>query len=65
VATALLLYEAMRQRQAAGMYDRVRLDEDTHRRTLFEWAHPLLADRYRRNGEAYPPLDDDGIPILS
>ena len=61
VATALLLYEAMRQRQAAGMYDDgPRLGRDAYRRTLFEWAYPLLADRYRREGRAYPELDEDG-----
>lgn len=64
VATALLLYEAMRQRQAAGMYDTVRLDEERHHRTLFEWAHPLLASRLREKGEPYPPMDEDGVPLL-
>ncbi len=64
VATALLLYEAMRQRQAAGMYDASRLTDEEYRRTLFEWAHPLLANGYRRNGEPYPPLDGDGALIL-
>ncbi len=60
VATALLLYEAMRQREAAGMYDGPRLDAEAYRRTLFEWVHPLLAERLRLEGRDYPPLDDEG-----
>jgi tRNA (guanosine-2'-O-)-methyltransferase len=60
VATALLLYEAMRQREAAGSYQAPRLDEEAFRRTLFEWAHPFLAERLREGGRAYPALDEDG-----
>jgi tRNA (guanosine-2'-O-)-methyltransferase len=60
VATALLLYEAMRQRQAAGMYETSRLDPDEFRRTLFEWAHPKVAALCRRDGRPYPDLDPNG-----
>jgi tRNA (guanosine-2'-O-)-methyltransferase len=60
VATALLLYEAMRQREAEGMYRGPRLEPDEYRRTLFEWAYPLLAERCRREGRPYPHLDEDG-----
>lgn len=65
VATALLLYEAMRQRQAAGLYENSRLDDARYRKVLFEWAQPLLAERYQREGRPYPPLDDDGVPQIS
>lgn len=60
VATALLLYEARRQREAAGMYAGPRLDPDAYRRLLFEWAHPRLARDYRDRGEPYPDLDEEG-----
>jgi tRNA (guanosine-2'-O-)-methyltransferase len=60
VATALLLYEAQRQRAAAGMYDGVRLDESEFQRTLFTWAHPELAARLDSMGLPYPRLDEDG-----
>jgi tRNA (guanosine-2'-O-)-methyltransferase len=63
VATALLLYEAMRQREAAGMYEGPRLSADAYRRTLFEWVHPLLAERLREEGRVYPPLDEDGAVL--
>lgn len=60
VAAALILYEARRQREAAGMYDECRLDEDTFTTTLFEWAYPDLARRCRERGLPYPPLSADG-----
>jgi tRNA (guanosine-2'-O-)-methyltransferase len=60
VATALLLYEAQRQRAEAGMYDRSRLGADAFQRVLFSWAHPVQAARLDAEGRAYPPLDDDG-----
>lgn len=37
VAAAVTLYEAMRQRQAAGMYDAPRLDEATRAAMLEDW----------------------------
>lgn len=63
VATALLLYEAMRQREAAGMYDELRLDDATFRSRLFEWAYPIVARRRREAGRPYPSLDEDGSII--
>lgn len=60
VATAVILFEAARQRQAAGSYDRCRLDPDEYRRTLFEWSHPEVARRCRERGLDYPPLTADG-----
>ena len=60
VATAILLYEAHRQRDAAGMYDAPRLDAETFHTVLFEWAYPTLARELRREGRGYPPLDGDG-----
>ena len=60
VAAALILYEARRQREAAGMYDERRLADDVFEKTLFEWAYPDLADRLRRKSLPYPPLTEDG-----
>lgn len=60
VATAVILFEAQRQRAAAGFYDRPRLDPDRYHRTLFEWAYPDLAKQYQRQDKAYPTLGDDG-----
>ncbi len=60
VSVAAVLYEAQRQRAAAGMYDRCRLDEDTCQRLLFEWGYRRLAETYRRRGKPYPRLGPEG-----
>lgn len=60
VATALILYEAARQRKLAGLYDRCRIPEDERSRVLFEWAYPRIAERYREQDLPYPPVDEDG-----
>lgn len=60
VATALVLFEAQRQRRAAGFYDRPRLDPETYDRLLFEWVYPDLARLCRERQEPYPRLGADG-----
>jgi len=60
VAAALVLYEAQRQREAAGMYDVSRLDAETFRQRLFEWAYPRQAARHRARNVPYPWLGPDG-----
>ncbi|MFC1575224.1 tRNA (guanosine(18)-2'-O)-methyltransferase TrmH [Gemmatimonadota bacterium] len=60
VATALLLFEALRQRKAAGMYDESRLSPQDFQRILFEWAYPEMAQVLRNQGEPYPSLSPDG-----
>ncbi len=60
VAAAVILFEAQRQRRAAGLYQRPRLDPETYAATLFQWAYPDLAERCRRRGMPYPPLGPEG-----
>jgi tRNA (guanosine-2'-O-)-methyltransferase len=60
VAAALFLYEAARQREAAGMYAQCRLSAEQFAQTLFEWCHPDIADRCQARGLPYPPLTADG-----
>ena len=60
VATALLLFEAARQRQAAGLYDESRLEPGEFDRALFEWAYPSVAAARRDEGRPYPDLTEDG-----
>ena len=62
VAAAALLFEAQRQRMQAGCYAASRLDRDTRRATLFEWAYPKIADHCRRHQLPYPDLDRQGAP---
>ena len=66
VATALLLFEAFRQREAAHMYDEPRIDPEDMERILFEWAYPRIARHCRDRGTPYPPLrEDGGLPQFS
>ncbi len=66
VATALLLFEAFRQREAAHMYDESRIDPEESERILFEWAYPRIARHCRTRGMPYPPLGQDGdLPEIS
>lgn len=60
VACAIVLYEAMRQRQAAGMYGQNRLEEPLLSKQRFEWLHPQVADFCRQRGLEYPEMDEDG-----
>lgn len=60
VASALLLFEAQRQREGAGLYRRGRLDPERRRALLFEWAYPRLARKLTEEGRPYPELRDDG-----
>lgn len=60
VAAGIVLAEAQRQRQVAGMYAEPRLDWATHERLLFEWGHPAVRDYCRERGLAYPALGEDG-----
>ena len=60
VAAAIILFEAQRQRQEAGLYDKSRLDDTTYKRMLFEWLQPQVANYCRQKHLAYPLLDDNG-----
>lgn len=60
VAAAVILFEAARQRTAAGLYETSRLDRSNFERTLFEWAYPGIARRCRELGRPYAPLGEDG-----
>jgi len=65
VAAAVILYEAQRQRQAAGMFDESRLESGEFDTTLFEWAYPDIAERCRTRGLSYPGLTDDGVMMTN
>jgi tRNA (guanosine-2'-O-)-methyltransferase len=60
VAAALVLYEAQRQREKAGLYEHSRLEASRRAALLFEWTHPKLARALRETGHAYPELDESG-----
>ena len=62
VASALILYEAQRQRELAGMYNKSKTDlpDDVVNKILFERGHPVLAKVAKRKGLPMPKLDDIG-----
>ena len=56
VAAAVILFEAQRQRQKAGMYDMVRLESHHYQTLEYEWLYPREASILRERGEPYPVL---------
>ena len=62
VACATLLFEALRQRQAAGVLPErgEGLEAERYRAQLLEWAYPEVAAWCRREGRPYPALDAEG-----
>lgn len=60
VACAVVLYEALRQRDAAGLYGRRGPSGENLRVQRFEWLQPALARYCRERDIAYPEMDCDG-----
>ncbi|MGF6270961.1 tRNA (guanosine-2'-O-)-methyltransferase [Lelliottia nimipressuralis] len=62
VASALILYEAQRQRQNAGMYERENsmLPEVEQQRLLFEGGYPVLARVAKQKQLPYPHVNVQG-----
>jgi tRNA (guanosine-2'-O-)-methyltransferase len=66
VACAVTLYEAQRQRQAAGMYDTpATLPPEQRNKILFEGGHPIFAKACQRKGLPYPEIDEQGQIVAS
>jgi tRNA (guanosine-2'-O-)-methyltransferase len=62
VAAATLLFEALRQRRAAGILPQQGegMPVELYRRRLFEWAYPEVAAWCQEQGRDYPKLDAEG-----
>ncbi len=60
VAAGIILSEVQRQRQLAGLYDKMRIDKPSYDRLFFEWAYPKLADFCGRYDLTYPLLNSEG-----
>jgi len=65
VANAVVLYEAQRQRELAGLYGHATISEDVRQRMLFEGGHPIFAKVCKSKGLPYPHVNDDGEIIAS
>lgn len=60
VAAAILMYEAQRQREAAGMYQSQTLEESECQKILFEGGFPVLYDICIKRNIAFPHINDKG-----
>ena len=62
VAASALLFEALRQRQEAGLVPEggEGVPPERHREQLFAWAYPQVARWCREQGRPYPALDREG-----
>jgi tRNA (guanosine-2'-O-)-methyltransferase len=60
MATAVMLFEAQRQRLAAQIYDNTRLDSEIYNQVLFEWSYPEIARVCLQQEKSYPTLGENG-----
>ncbi len=60
VATAIILFEAQRQRLESGLYDVPRLSEGERHRQAFWLLHPKEAALFEAKGQPFPALNEDG-----
>lgn len=60
VACSVVLYEAQRQRELAGMYKTATISEEVRQKVLFEGGHPIFAEACQRKGLPYPHVTEDG-----
>ena len=63
VATAVILFEAQRQRRTAGMYDTPRLSREAMERQAYLWLYPRQAQMMLEQGRDFPGLDEHGNPV--
>lgn len=60
VATAIILYEAQRQREKAGMYNQQQISQQAFERLRFEWLHPKVKDFCVKHKIRYPHINQHG-----
>tara|TARA_Y100001968_G_C19434214_1_gene758726 strand:+ start:92 stop:727 length:636 start_codon:yes stop_codon:yes gene_type:complete len=62
VAAATLLYEAIRQRDIAGLLPNSGegIKANLYQKYIFEWSYPEIAKWYQSKGRKYPKLNEDG-----
>lgn len=60
VAAAIILYEAQRQREAAGLYQKRQLEDATCENLRFEWLHPEVKKYCDKHDIRYPIIDENG-----
>jgi tRNA (guanosine-2'-O-)-methyltransferase len=58
-ACAIILSEAQRQRQLAGLFDQRRLPDEEYMRLLFQWCQPTVKRYCDDRRLTYPPIDPE------
>ncbi|BFM07007.1 tRNA (guanosine(18)-2'-O)-methyltransferase TrmH [Halioxenophilus aromaticivorans] len=64
VAAAIILQEAFRQRQEAGLYGTNRLSAEIQTLRFFRWAHPKVAEYCDQKGLPYPAIRESDGEII-
>ncbi|MFC4701196.1 tRNA (guanosine(18)-2'-O)-methyltransferase TrmH [Glaciecola siphonariae] len=60
VAAAVILYEAQRQREAAGMYHIQKVSEQHIQETLFQGGFPIIYKECKRRNLPFPRINEQG-----
>lgn len=60
VATAIILYEAQRQRELAGLYKQRQLSEEIVESLRFQWLHPQVKSFCVKHQIRTPNIDENG-----
>lgn len=60
VASAIILYEAQRQRELAGLYQEQQIDHQLFEKLRFEWLHPHVHEFCIKHSLRYPNIDEEG-----
>ncbi len=60
VAAAIILYEAQRQREDAGLYNKRQLSNSVCEKLRFEWLHPRVMGFCDKHKIRYPAIDENG-----
>lgn len=60
VACALILSEAIRQRESAGLLNKPQYTEEEIQHIAFEWGYPKLKRYYQWKKLPYPEIDEQG-----
>ncbi len=61
VATAVILFEAQRQRRDAGMYNEPQYSPEEMQRQAFKWLYPKEAEQLEKDEKPYPKLNEEGV----
>ena len=65
VATAVILFEAQRQRRDAGLYEQARLTDKEMNDYIYTWLYPKEAAMLRANNQIFPTVREEDMKKAS